>query len=414
MSINETLRLVGDSIVFEDDDGIFVYSQKQRKVVHLKNLDNHVLGKLKEQGFFQDMPSAHLNLDVKKFNNLTLLLTRNCVLACRYCYADSGNSNEMMAVDIADLAVKHYLSTKPIRPKVTFLGGGEPTLNIPVIKHLIEKYKNKMRWVITTSGVLSEPFLKWLLKQKVSISFSLDGPPNVQNHLRPLKNGGPSAPIVENSIRTLREKGSQLSIRSTITSQTASKIDNLLAYFEKLGVKSLHLEALYNLGRATQPKSNLKQPDVNDWVAAVISALKWAGQKNKIVTVHALIHFFQPSPYSFCGPVCGNTMVVNHKGMLTACSEVVDEKTEGWDVFSIGKLGQFPKINEKKLAYLANRITANMTKCKKCFARYICRGGCAYRGLTETNDLYSPDPRHCEFVKTILPIIIKRMAFDGY
>ncbi len=176
----------------------------------------------------------------------------------------------------------------------------------------------------------------------------------------------------------------------------------------------LHLEALYNLGRAVQTESDLSQPTVKDWVNAVINALKWGKQNNKLVTIHALIHFFNPNLCNFCGPMCGNTLVINHQGMLTACSEVVDDGNKDWATFFLGEFNQSPKINKEKLTYLADRTTANMIVCKSCFAKYICRGGCAYRGFTASGEIYSPDPRHCEFVKTILPIIIKRMTIGEY
>ena len=130
---------------------------------------------------------------------------------------------------------------------------------------------------------------------------------------------------MEDSIKVLKRNERHLSIRTTITDQTVNRIGEITDYFKELGVHTLHLEALYSLGRATQTESNLGQPIVKDWVNAAINALKWGKQNNKLVTIHALIHFFNPNLCNFCGPMCGNTTVINHQGMLTACSEVVDD-----------------------------------------------------------------------------------------
>lgn len=108
----------------------------------------------------------------------------------------------------------------------------------------------------------------------------------------------------------------------------------------------------------------------------------------------------------------GRTVVVNHNGELTACSEVVDKNIKDWNIFGIGNLNS--GVDIAKLEYLSGRIVTNMEKCKNCFAKYICRGGCAHKGLTQTGGLFSPSDYHCQFIKKIVPILIKRMVIGRY
>lgn len=407
MELSKNPILMEDSIIFRDEDGIFVYSQNQKKVAHLEKFNTFAFNELKNRGFFTLTLTSSENLN-QRFSSLILLLSRNCPLRCRYCYADSGNSDSLMSVKVAEKAVEWYLSNKPLKPKISFIGGGEPTLNISVLTNLISKYRDKVRFVITTSGVLSQEFLKWLMENQVNISFSIDGPPDIQNFLRPFRNGGVSSPIVEESIATWKSK-KPLSIRATITESSVSRINEILNYFEMLGVNSLHFEPLYNLGRAVENVGIIKQPPVEIWIKAVIAALNWAKQKNKRLTIHALIHFLNPSSGSFCGPMCGNTIVVNHEGKITACSEVVDSENKDWNLFYLGELG---RLDAEKSKYLTSRVPVNMDRCKDCFAKYICRGGCAYKGLVASGNLFIPDKRHCEFIKSIVPILIKRMVLN--
>jgi len=369
--------------------------------------------KLKKRSFFSPLTKKITNPENRLFSNLMLLLGRGCPLRCRYCYANAGVTRELMSKEIADRAISLYLARNPINPKITLFAGGEPTLNIHTIKHIIKKYEKQVRWVLTTCGVLSPRFLEWLINRDVSITFSVDGPPKIQNFLRPLKNGKPSSAFVERSMRIWLDKsGKPLSVRTTLTEDTIDQIDSILDYFCAFGVKTVHFEPLYNLGRAIELVKGgfLKQPSVEKWVKTVMKVLEWAREKKKHIKIGELSYLLYPKAASYCGAICGKAMVVNHKGKLTACSEVVDERSEGWNFFCIGECQSGLRIDEQKLNYLASRIPDNMTFCSDCFAKYLCRGGCVHKAWAITNDIFIPDPNHCEFIKKMIPLLIKQMA----
>lgn len=416
MEISKEPTLIEDSIIFQDGDGIFIYSQNQKKVAWVKNWNDAIFQKLKERGFFSLLAKIVTNRESQIFSNLMLLLGRGCSLRCRYCYANAGISMEFMSKEIADRALSLYLALNPTNPRVTFFGGGEPTLNLHTIKHIVEKYGKRVRWVLTTNGIVSPHFLEWLINRGVMITFSVDGPPEVQNFLRPMKNNKPSSMFIERSMHIwLNRSGKPLSVRATLTEDTADQIDSILDYFCTLDVETIHFEPLYNLGRATEliEGNFLKQLSVEKWVEVTIKVLKWAREKKKHVKMGELSYLLHPGATSYCGPMCGKTIVVNHNSKLTACSEVVDEKNEEWDLFCIGDCQSEFRLDKQKLDRLASRIPDNMVSCRNCFARYLCRGGCAHKGWAATKDLFAPDPNHCKFIKLIIPLLIKEMALRG-
>ena len=110
----------------------------------------------------------------------------------------------------------------------------------------------------------------------------------------------------------------------------------------------------------------------------------------------------------------GRTIVVNHRGEITTCSEVVDDNNENWKLFHIGKLGSKFDFDNERFKFLANRTVDNMEFCKNCFAKYLCRGGCAHKALTGAGDLFSQNSFHCAFMKRIIPLLIKRMVIGEY
>ena len=413
MEITKTPTLIEDSIIFQDEDGTFVYSQNQKKVSWVRNWNDTAFQKLREANFFSPLAKAITTPDNRRFLNLMLLLGRGCPLKCCYCYANAGITRELMSKEIADRAISLYLAKNPTDARVTLFGGGEPTLNIATIKYIIEKYGKQIQWVLTTSGVVSPYFLEWLIEKGVAITFSVDGPPEIQNFLRPLRDGRPSSAFVERSMRIWLEKsGKSLSVRTTLTDDSIDQIDNILDYFYNFGAKTIHFECLYNLGRATELVGNgiLKQVPVEKWVKTTIKVLKWAREKKRHIKISELGHLLHPSSASYCAPICGKTIIVNHEGDLTTCSEVVDKKHKEWDIFCIGDCQSEFRIDKQKLDFLASRIPDNMMSCRNCFARYFCRGGCPHKAWAATNDVFVPDPSHCKFMKMVTPLLIKEMA----
>lgn len=401
-------QLVGNSIVFYDGDSFFLYSQNNKKVAKVSSLDKEVADQLQRGGFFDALTSQITQYNINKASNLMLLLGRDCYMICKYCSVNAGVSNKNMSVELADKAIDLYLDTSPAYPRITLFSGGEPTINASVIKHVVDKYKG-VSWILTTSGAVSRIFLEWLIEKNVTIGFSLDGPPHIQNFLRPLRNGMPSSKIVENNIKAWCKKtGKRATVRATITSDTILLIDEILDYFDKLDIGTVHLETLSNIGRATSTdvKPILQPPTSQEWIAGVVKALDWGEKNGKRIKIGALSYFFRPQLSSYCGPMGGQTIVVNHEGFLTSCSEVVDETSEYWNVFKIDKINQTLKINKEKLG---SQYWRHGQSCEDCFAKYICRGGCAHKNLIKTGGVSEPDPQHCQFMKNIIPILIKRI-----
>ncbi|MBI2278943.1 MAG: radical SAM protein [Candidatus Brennerbacteria bacterium] len=406
--------VIGDTIIVPDGHCFLIYGQGVKKVARSSNLCAEVMENLIQAGFFREVCSEVIPAP-QKLSNLMLLLSKRCPLRCVYCYANTGASNELMSVELADKAIACYLALNHKNPRVTLFGAGEPTSAAQVIKHVVAKYNTRVRWTLTTSGVMSVTLLEWLIDYNVGITFSIDGPPSIQDRLRPLKGGFPSSSHVERSLRIWKKRSSNpLSVRTTLTSDSIPRIGEILEYFEDLGVDRIHLEPMYGLGRGKN--INCAAPiEVEQWVDAIIHALEWARRASKKVRVGELTYFFQGATHrSYCGPMGGSTLVVNHRGELTACSEVDDGLNKKWPSFFIGNIGDGFVVDGGKAEYLASRRTTNMKQCHDCFVRNLCRGGCAHKGLTKTGDLFTPDPTHCAFMRAIIPRIIKRVAEGAY
>ncbi len=94
----------------------------------------------------------HMDVDSAKY--ITFIVTKDCQLACKYCYLVGKNSKERMSFEVAKQAVDYILSHEADMPEEAVVWdfiGGEPFLEIDLIDKLcdyikIEMYRRNHRW----------------------------------------------------------------------------------------------------------------------------------------------------------------------------------------------------------------------------------------------------------------------------
>ncbi|MBU4482369.1 radical SAM protein, partial [Candidatus Parcubacteria bacterium] len=399
---NGKILLVKDTLIIKDKKTFIIFSPFKRKITRINELsfkDQNTFQKLVDKGFFGALPKT-TNPDVSwnGFNSLTLLLTRECNLDCIYCYASleqRQKSEDSMTKDLALASVDWFVNQlKSNNIRVTFHGGGEPTLKKKLIKDVVQytesiKGNKKTRYLITTNGTTTRDFWDWMIENRVNISVSMDGPPDIQDRNRPFAiTGFGSSKIVERNIKYLIAKNYPFSIR--LTYSPVDDIVKVMKYFGDLGVKKIHLEPLFPHGRdykkvkfgkssgykiySPQGKELLK-----DFFVAMDLARKY---RIKIYNGH-LINFTRGVGY-FCGSASSRSMTVTHDGFLTACLEVVDKNDLDKENFFIGRFDQKTKnfqVDFGKIKFLQKRHADLLSKCKECYARYHCAGGCAIKAV---------------------------------
>lgn len=132
--------------------------------------------------------------------NITLEVTEKCNLRCKYCiyntsheeYREFGTRN--MSWDVAKKAVD-FLSDHSTHAQNCHIGfyGGEPLINFELIKKVVKYAKEKMEGItfaLTTNAVLmTEEIAQFFFDNDFSVIISLDGPQDVHDENRVLKDG---------------------------------------------------------------------------------------------------------------------------------------------------------------------------------------------------------------------------------
>lgn len=152
---------------------------------------------------------------------LTLCLTHDCTLRCRYCYAGRKYAHAMTR-ETAEAAIELGLQEAADRScglDIAFFGG-EPLMEWELLQHCHGYLSSRaaemgitVRYGITTNGtLLSQDKLEWMAERNYLIGLSLDGSPAMHDTNRRFADGrGSHAAVWEaleriNSIPTLRSK----------------------------------------------------------------------------------------------------------------------------------------------------------------------------------------------------------------
>ena len=125
--------------------------------------------------------------------NITFIVTKDCQLACKYCYLVGKNEKERMPWDVAKKAIDYILEHEDEMLEKSVVWdfiGGEPFLEIDLIDKIcdylkVEMYKrnhhwfNSFRFSFSTNGINydSEKVQRFINKNKdhLSIGITIDG-----------------------------------------------------------------------------------------------------------------------------------------------------------------------------------------------------------------------------------------------
>lgn len=421
--------LIHDTLIVKDGETFAVYSPFTGQIARVKRFPREggpLFDNLASRGFFKLIPETTKRDNTwDGFNSLTLLLTRSCNFGCTYCYAFAAPGGESMRPDFAVSAFRWYVNQlKRSKIRVSFHGGGEPTLEAETIRLVVKEAKKlaastskKLEFQITTNGSAPEIFTKWMIEEKFNISISMDGPPEVQNRTRPLACGNESSAIVEKTIRLLVAREYPFTIR--VTYSPKHDIISTVEYFATLGVKKLHLEPLfpfgreYNLVRFGQKSGyEIYPPAGKDILENFLKAVQTC-EKFGITIFNSHFHQFTAGIGYFCGSASGRSMVVTHDGFLSGCLEVVDGEDKDMRVFNTGRW--IPEENRfsvdiAKINMFQARHAEALPECKSCFARYTCAGGCAVKAVRASGNFFDRDLPYCGFTRGLVPILVRKIA----
>ena len=318
---------------------------------------------------------------------LCLNVSHDCNLACKYCFAGQGEYNgdkALMSFEVGKQALDFLVANSGNRTnlEVDFFGG-EPLMNLDVCKQLVaygrsieEKAGKKFRFTLTTNGILlNDDFVEFANKELKNVVLSLDGRKSVNDFMRPTVNGKGSYDIIVPKFKKFAEKRKgEFYLRGTFTHNNLDFCEDVITFMDE-GFRVVSMEPV--VASPDQPYA-IKEEDVPiiceqyDKLAKVL--IERAKEGEPVTFFHFMIDLSAgPCVYkrlSGCGTGT-EYLAVTPWGDLYPCHQFV-----GNEDFKLGNV--FDGIEREDIVeeFKCCNVYAK-DKCKDCFARFYCSGGCA-------------------------------------
>lgn len=152
-----------------------------------------------------------------QLGEVRLLVSNDCNMRCKYCYAHGGSygqSRGVMDEDMAKTIAQKLSEEFDMIYDINFFGG-EPLMNISVIKSFCEeieiaykkgKLKRHPKYSLTTNGtIINDTVLETINRFKIKVLVSIDGPGYINDKYRVFENGSGSYKKIEKNIKTLKK-----------------------------------------------------------------------------------------------------------------------------------------------------------------------------------------------------------------
>ncbi|KAJ52735.1 uncharacterized protein BD780_001663 [Clostridium tetanomorphum] len=342
---------------------------------------------------------------------LCLNIVHDCNLRCKYCFADEGEykgCRKIMSLDVSkqaiDFVIKHSGSRKNIEID---LFGGEPLMAFDNIKEIVEygkeqgKIHNKIiRFTMTTNATLfNDENIKYLNDNMGNIVLSIDGRKEVNDNVRVRIDGSGSYDKILPNIKKVvaaRGKSRQYYVRATFTRANTDFFKDIIHLanqgFDKISVEPVIL--------SNDNPLSLREEDLpiifEQYDKLYYEMLKRHKKGNEFEFYHFNIDL-QGGPcvykrISGCG--AGHEYVaITPDGDIYPCHQFI-----GNEDFKIGTIYENSYSKD-----IGNKIREahiyNKPKCRECWARFYCSGGCAANNYNFNKDICIPYEIGCKMQK---------------
>lgn len=320
---------------------------------------------------------------------LCLHIAHDCNLACKYCFADEGEyhgqKRELMSLEVGKKALDFLIenSGNRVNLEVDFFGG-EPLMNFEVVKELVaygrsrEKEAGKnFRFTLTTNGMLlNDEVMEFCNREISNVVLSLDGRKDVNDVMRPTRNGKGSYDIIVPKFQRFVESRGDKSyyVRGTFTRNNLDFTEDFKCMAD-LGFKEISIEPVVS---PDESEFAIREEDIDkiceeyDKLAKDIIARHRAGKP--VTFFHYMLDLNGgPCVYkrlSGCGSGT-EYLAVTPTGELYPCHQFV-----GNEAFRLGDIYNGIQREDIVEEFKLCNVYAK-DKCKDCFARFYCSGGCA-------------------------------------
>jgi uncharacterized protein len=355
---------------------------------------------------------------------LCLHIAHDCNLACRYCFAEEGEYHgrrALMSLDVGKKALDFLVanSGNRINLEVDFFGG-EPLMNWDVVKSLVEygrslegPHNKRFRFTLTTNGVLlNDEILEFANREMANIVLSIDGRKEIHDKMRPFRGGQGSYDLIVPKFQKVAESRGQSRyyVRGTFTRNNLDFSKDVL-HLADLGFEQISVEPVVAGPEADYAIREADLPVLKEEYDALASEMLRRRKEGKGFNFFHFMIDLEGGPcvakrLSGCGSGT-EYLAVTPWGDLYPCHQFV-----GNEKFLMGNVEEGILRNDIRDEFKCCNVYAK-EKCRKCFARFYCSGGCAANAYNFHGDINEAYDVGCELERKRVECAIMLKAAEA-
>ena len=341
---------------------------------------------------------------------ICLHVAHGCNMDCEYCFAGKGDysgKSGMMSAEVGKRALDYLVENSGSRRhlEVDFFGG-EPLINWDVCKEIVaygrelEKKHNKVfNFTLTTNGVLiDDDVIDFTNREMGNVVLSMDGRRETHDRMRRSKSGAGTYDAIMGNFKALVDarttedpavaegrKSSEYYMRGTYTAYNKDFADDVLAMAD-LGFRETSIEPVVASPDAPYALKEEDLPQLfEEYEKLALEMLKREEAGEGFSFYHYTVDLTGgPCIYkrvAGCG-VSTEYLAVTPTGDLYPCHQFV-----GDDDMIVGNIYEGITHPETVAIFADGNNIYTRDKCKNCWARLYCAGGCAANNYHSNGDI---------------------------
>jgi uncharacterized protein len=382
-----------------------------RQVLELLIANKFIIRAAKEDKIILDSLRKKIMPNIKI---LYLVPTSRCNFRCKYCsimHNNKGGSD--MSEHRAKKAIDLFFSCLKDRNGKIIFYGGEPLMNFELVKWAVAYIRKKEKLmkkeinivIISNGSMLTEEIIRFIKKNSISLSISLDGLKS-NNGMRVYENNKETFDDVIRGIKLLKKNKISFGLSCTFSAHNVPDISRVSKFICSMGIKGLGFNLLKNLPNGLPTGCSMK-----DQNRALIKAFKIFRKKGiyEDRIMRKIKAFINEKPHLADCSAYGGQIVVAPEGNVGLCHTLLLNSRQT----SIGNVSSLTrnKILRNKRFLQWSKISPLFRKeCLSCYAIGICGNGCAAEAMRKTSSLNGLDEGFCEHTKGMLSWLIQSVS----
>jgi uncharacterized protein len=305
------------------------------------------------------------------------------------------------------------------RYKITFVPNGEPLLHLKRTREIqlyaAERARElglKVEFPSRVSNAVNltpELLRRWKACFPAErFTLTLDGPEDAHDAMRVDSRGRGSYAEVVRAVSLLKSEG-RLGVVGAVLTPAYPKVLDIFQHLRGLGAEWISIKPV------RLPPSHplaFNETNIEELCAEYTRFANWLlEQEDKELTrlLESLsrVDYFrrfvqrlavqQGMPHR-CYAASRHTLMVDHRGDIYACESMMGNESARIGSIHAG-------IDAERLRFFEHDLTVtNVARCRSCWARFICGGGCYHQAFLTNGRFDEPDPAECRLNRHIIEL----------